>query len=66
MAMKNLEEAVAAIGKTSITMGYSIKEATEAFVRLSEALANERKSSLASATGKFRIKSEEVEIDWIS
>jgi hypothetical protein len=64
--MKNLEEALNTIGKISMTMGYSVEEATEAFVRLSEALANERKSSLVGATGKFRTKSEEVEIDWIS
>lgn len=64
--MKDLEEALITIGKISSMTMCSVEEATEAFVRLSEALANERKSSLASAIGKFRTKSEEVEIDWIS
>jgi hypothetical protein len=64
--MKDLEEALSTVGKISSMTMCSVEEVAEAFVRLSEALANERNSSLAGATGKFRTKSEEVEIDWIS
>lgn len=64
--MKDLEEAMATIGKISSMTMCSVEEVAEAFIKLSEALANERNSSLADTTGKFRIKSEEVEIDWIS
>lgn len=46
--------------------GISAEEAANAFVRLSEALSNSRYSVSPTRADKFRVKSEEIEIDWIS
>ena len=50
---------------TAVT-GISAEEAANAFIKLSEALSNSRHSVSLAHAGKFRVKSEEIEIDWIS
>ena len=64
--MENLEQALATIGQMSMQMGINVEEATDAFIRLSKALENGRKEESYAPLHKFRVKSEEVEIDWIS
>ena len=46
--------------------GVSAEEAANAFIKLSEALSNSRYSISPIHADKFRVKNEEVEIDWIS
>ena len=64
--MEKLEQALATIGQMSIQMGISAEETTNAFIKLSRALENGRKEESHMPTHNFRVKSEEVEIDWIS
>ena len=46
--------------------GISAEEAADAFVKLSMALENGRKIIKDAPVNKFRVKSEEIEVDWIS
>lgn len=64
--MGNLEQVLAIIGQTSMQMGISVEEAADAFIRLNKALENGRKEESYAPLHNFRVKSEEVEIDWIS
>ena len=50
----------------SSAYGISAAEVGEAFKRLSMTLENGRKEKLDTSVNKFRVKSEEVEFDWIS
>ena len=54
------------MNKISSSFGMSAWDATEAMARLIDAIENSREEAPVSAASKFRVKSEEVEIDWIS
>lgn len=66
MLDKELESLANCMNKISCSFGMSAYDATEAMARLIDALENSREKTPVSAASKFRVKSEEVEIDWIS
>ena len=66
MLNKELESLANCMNKISSSFGMSAWDATEAMARLIDAIENSREEAPVSAASKFRVKSEEVEIDWIS
>lgn len=66
MLDKELESLANCMNKISCGFGMSAYDAAEAMARMIDAIENSREEAPASAASKFRVKSEEVEIDWIS
>ena len=66
MLDKELESLANCMNKISSSFGISAWDAADAMARLIDAIENSREKAPVSAANKFRVKSEEVEIDWIS
>lgn len=66
MLNKELESLTNCMNKISSGFGMSAYDAAEAIARMLEVIENNREEAPMSAANKFRVKSEEVEIDWIS
>ena len=66
MLNKELESLANCMNKISSSFGMSAWDAADAIARMLEAIENNREEAPMSATNKFRVKSEETEIDWIS
>lgn len=66
MLNKELENLANCMDKISSAFGMSAYDAAEAIARMVSALENSRGSLSEVPANKFRVKSEETEIDWIS
>lgn len=66
MLNEELKNLASCMNKISSTFGMSTYDAAEAIARMIEAIENSRETLLAVPVNKFRVKSEETEIDWIS
>ena len=66
MLDKELESLAKCMNKISSNFSMSAYDAAEAMARMTQVIENSREKTLVSAVNKFRVKSEEVEIDWIS
>ena len=66
MLDKELESLANCMNKISSSFGMSAYDAAEAIARMIDAIENSREEVCEHSSHKFRVKSEEVEIDWIS